>query len=156
MKKNNNKGFTLIELLVVVAIIGILAAVGVTAYSGYTASAKISASKTNHSTIAKYIAAELKKCELDGGDAMDGNLDCDERLDADTVDTAVNLALADFSNPFTPGSAAIEVGAAEDCDTTSQGTTYVDNSTGGTVIITTCFDGPEGDDGQLASSLTVD
>ena len=72
------------------------------------------------------------------------------------MDTAVNLALADFSNPFTPGSAAIEVGAAEDCDTTSQGTTYVDNSTGGTVIITTCFDGPEGDDGQLASSLTVD
>jgi len=156
MKKNNNKGFTLIELLVVVAIIGILAAVGVTAYSGYTASAKISASKTNHSTIAKYIAAELKKCELDGGDAMDGNLDCDERLDADTVDTAVNLALADFSNPFTPGEAAIEVGAAEDCDTTSQGTTYVDNSTGGTVTITTCFDGPEGDDGQLASSLTID
>ena len=158
MKKNNNKGFTLIELLVVVAIIGILAAVGVTAYSGYTASAKISASKTNHSTIAKYIAAELKKCELDGGDAMDGNLDCDERLDADIVDTAVLAALADFSNPFVPDAAAIEVATAEDCSTDSQGTTYVDNSTAGTVIITTCFDGTADPvtDGQSSNSLAIE
>ena len=155
--KKNNKGFTLIELLVVVAIIGILAAVGVTAYSGYTASAKISASKTNHSTIAKYIAAELKKCELDGGEAMDDNLECDERLDADTVDAAVFAALADFSNPFVPGEAAIEVGVAAACDTTTQGTTYVDNATAGTVIITTCFDGPSGDtDGQTSNTLTID
>ena len=156
--KKNNKGFTLIELLVVVAIIGILAAVGVTAYSGYTASAKISASKTNHSTIAKYIAAELKKCELDGGTAMDGNLDCDERLDADIVDTAVFAALADFSNPFVPGEAAIEVATAEDCSTDSQGTTFVDNSTAGTIIIITCFDGTEdpASDGQASNSLAID
>ena len=64
MKKNNNKGFTLIELLVVVAIIGILAAVGVTAYSGYTAAARESATRTNHATIAKYIAAETAKCDI--------------------------------------------------------------------------------------------
>ena len=156
--KKNNKGFTLIELLVVVAIIGILAAVGVTAYSGYTASAKISASKTNHSTIAKYIAAELKKCELDGREAMEGKPECDERLEADTVDQAVFAALADFSNPFVPGEAAIEVATAEDCSTDSQGTTFVDNSTAGTIIIITCFDGTEdpASDGQASNSLAID
>ena len=156
--KKNNKGFTLIELLVVVAIIGILAAVGVTAYSGYTSSAKIQASKTNHSTIAKYIAAEIKKCELESGTAMDGNLDCDDRLDADIVDAAVFAALADFSNPFVPDAAAIEVSQAEDCSTDSQGTTYVDNSTAGTVVITTCFDGTAdpATDGQSSNSLAID
>ena len=60
----NNKAFTLIELLVVVAIIGILAAVGVVAYNGYTNSAKVNASKTNHSNVVKFIMTEVKKCDL--------------------------------------------------------------------------------------------
>ena len=58
------KAFTLIELLVVVAIIGILAAVGVVAYNGYTASAKVSAAKSQHTMIVKFIASEIKKCSI--------------------------------------------------------------------------------------------
>ena len=74
----NNKGFTLIELLVVVAIIGILAAVGVVAYNGYTKSAKINASKSNHASVVKYIAAEITKmCNMQTETtAMSGNLIC--------------------------------------------------------------------------------
>ena len=68
--KKNNKGFTLIELLVVVAIIGILAAVGVVAYSGYTKGAKKSAVKSNQAAVIKYIAAELKKCEIGETEVM--------------------------------------------------------------------------------------
>ena len=145
MKKNNNKGFTLIELLVVVAIIGILAAVGVTAYSGYTKSAKAQAAKTNHASIAKYIAAETTKCELGETTVMAGNLVCADRDEADKVNAAVVLALADFSNPFRTQDPAIVAGAVVDCDegstaaTHSLGRTYVTNATGGIVTISTCW-----------------
>ena len=145
MKKNNNKGFTLIELLVVVAIIGILAAVGVTAYSGYTSSAKAQAAKTNHATIAKYIAAETTKCELGETTVMSGNLACGERDDANTVSAAVVTALADFSNPFRTQDPAIVDGAVVACATGttaaahSLGRTYIVNTTPGQITITTCW-----------------
>ena len=58
----NRSGFTLIELLVVVAIIGILGVVA--AYNGYTKSAKINATKANHTTIAKMIGAKAVQCSM--------------------------------------------------------------------------------------------
>ena len=164
MKKNNNKGFTLIELLVVVAIIGILAAVGVTAYSGYTASAKAQAARTNHATIAKYVAAETTKCELGETNVMADNLACATR---GTLDNAVGIAtaaaLADFSNPFRTNAVAVVSGPAVACaiGTTdaaySLGRTYVDNSTDGEVTITTCWqiDDPDDDDVNTESMVNT-
>ena len=103
----NNKGFTLIELLVVVAIIGILAAVGVVAYNGYTSSAKMNATKSNHASVIKYIAAELQKCNMGMEKAMDDNLTCANKGTENTVRDAARTALAKFKNAYATGSAAI-------------------------------------------------
>ena len=67
LNKKSSKAFTLIELLVVVAVIGILAAVGVTALSGVQESAKINATKANHSLTIKYVNSSLLKASMDNG-----------------------------------------------------------------------------------------
>jgi type IV pilus assembly protein PilA len=102
MKKKAIKAFTLIELLVVVAIIGILAAVGVVAYNGYTDSAKTSSTKTIHSQIAKYVAAETQKCNISGPKVMNDLLTCTGRTPASVI-TALTTGIAkEFKNPFFP------------------------------------------------------
>jgi len=149
MKKQNNKGFTLIELLVVVAIIGILAAVGVVAYSGYTSSAKKAGTKSNHASVVKYVAAELKKCELGDTGVMKGKdgklkLTCSERKVADKVADGAVAALAEFKNTYGTVNSlttAVRKGAkfatSSACTTSTEGVTRVTNTTSA-VTVSSC------------------
>jgi len=140
--KKNNKGFTLIELLVVVAIIGILAAVGVVAYSGYTKGAKKSAVKSNHAAILKYVAAELKKCEIGETGVMkkggQNKLTCSDRKTANKVaDGAFDALSTEFKNPYNTGASAIVKATLGACNSTTEGQTSVAN-TNSLVTIKSC------------------
>ena len=139
--KKNNKGFTLIELLVVVAIIGILAAVGVVAYSGYTKGAKKSAVKSNQAAVLKYVAAELKKCEIGETEVMvkgSNKLTCANRKTSGTVATATNNALGtEFKNPYSTSNSAITTTKLTSCGSSDEGKTSVSDN-GTTVEIISC------------------
>ena len=151
--KKNNKGFTLIELLVVVAIIGILAAVGVVAYSGYTAGAKKSATKSNQSAILKYVAGELKKCELGDTTVMGGNLKCSDRKTDGKINTAVTAALKnDFKNPHSPKEEAIKSATLTTCDTANEGYTSVVDASKVVTIVSCPADGED----LVSSTVTVE
>ena len=137
MNMKNNKGFTLIELLVVVAIIGILAAVGTVAYQGYIEGANKSATKSNHASAVKYVAAETAKCSIDQtGTAMDGNLNCTNRKTGTTVATAAQTALSDFKNSFDSSKDALIITGTQEL-----GQTLIDHDESD-IEITTCFEDP--------------
>ena len=137
MRNKKNKGFTLIELLVVVAIIGILAAVGVVAYSGYTSGAKKQAAKSNQAAVAKYVAAELQKCNLGELKAMNDELTCSGN-DGDKIPKAAVAALADFKNPYVTSTASVQENGKYDTNGNA-GVTGVSIS-GTTITIGTCIE----------------
>ncbi len=150
MRNKKNKGFTLIELLVVVAIIGILAAVGVVAYSGYTAGAKKQAAKSIQASVAKYVAAELQKCNLGETKAMSDQLTCSNNNGNKTIDAAV-LALADFKNPYATSTKAVQKKGQPTSDADVGITTMRAN--GNDITIETCYETSCGTAGNRTSNL---
>jgi|TARA_B100000586_G_scaffold176425_1_gene129020 type IV pilus assembly protein PilA len=167
--KKSEKGFTLIELLVVVAIIGILAAVGVVAYSGYTEGAKKSGAKSNHANVVKYIAAEMKKCNIgtDSGKAMKDpsgtdQLTCSDVGSAGKVATAAIAALGDFKNTHGEVSGsklAVIAGAAtaQTCSNSNKGQVLVMDD-GNSLYVYTCAtdDGTTANGNLLKNQMTVE
>jgi len=166
--KKSEKGFTLIELLVVVAIIGILAAVGVVAYSGYTEGAKKSGAKSNHANVVKYIAAEMKKCNIGttSGSAMKGpdgteNLSCAAVGNADAVATAAIAALTDFKNTYgevnSTKDAVVAGAATHSCTNDNKGQVAIFDD-GSTLYVHTCAtnDGTSTNGNLLQNQMTVE
>ena len=144
----NNKGFTLIELLVVVAIIGILAAVGTVAYQGYTTGAKKNASKSNHASAVKYVAAEMQKCSMGEERVMKKNKDddtdslaCATTYSPGVIATAAERALADFKNSYSTEDPAIKANPDTDGSAASNDDLGFVNLSddGDTITIWTCF-----------------
>ena len=160
--KKKEKGFTLIELLVVVAIIGILAAVGVVAYSGYVSGAKKSAAKSNHGAVVKYIAAELKKCDL-GESTIMGSFSCNTRkTTANNVANGVLTAIgAEFKNPYDTEKSAFGETATltprtiGTCSATEEGRMGVidTGATTNIVTITTC---PAAGEDILSNTILIE
>ena len=86
------KAFTLIELLVVVAIIGILAAVGVNTFSGFQEKAKISATKSNHKLVVKFITTTMLKSTMNDGyfEGMYQNNACQNKINKKMTPDSLN------------------------------------------------------------------
>ena len=103
--------------------------------------AKKSAVKSNQAAVVKYIAAELKKCEIGETEVMvkgSNKLTCANRKSSGTVATATDNALgSEFKNPYSTSTSAITTSALSSCGANDEGKTSVSDN-GTTVTIKSC------------------
>ena len=98
--------------------------------AGYTNSAKVNAVKSNHTSVVKYITAELQKCNLDYTTVINNKLICTNRTTAHAVSTAAEQGLTDFKNPYKIGINAVSQGSLGFNFTKyTAGETKIDNTT---------------------------
>ena len=102
------------------------------------AEAKINAAKSNQASVAKYIAAEVQKCNLEESESMSGELDCSpDSISPESVAEAAIEALGDFKNshnPKCPGvtdgvTAGTPFSGTDACEATGLGYTTLITST---------------------------
>ena len=112
---------------------------GTVAYQGYTSGAKKNATKSNHASVTKFIAAELAKCSMGDGSVFTKGTAYTCNTAASNVPAAAVDDLAEFKNAFDTASPAVAVVGDSGSAGDTKGVTHV-TASGNTISITTCYE----------------